>query len=77
MRGIERAFSKNKILELYLNEIYLGFVLWRCAAALNYFDKSLNDLTPVEATSAGLLKAPNNYHPVRRPEAARARRVTC
>tara|TARA_Y100001954_G_scaffold228501_1_gene273012 strand:+ start:953 stop:3382 length:2430 start_codon:yes stop_codon:yes gene_type:complete len=73
---IERAFSKNKILELYLNEIYLGFGSYGvAAAALNYFDKSLNDLTLAEAAFlAGLPKAPNNYHPVRRPEAARARR---
>ena len=73
---IERAFSKNKILGLYLNEIYLGFGSYGVAAtALNYFDKSLNDLTLAEAAFlAGLPKAPNNYHPVRRPEAARARR---
>ncbi|MGB0629548.1 MAG: penicillin-binding protein 1A [Alphaproteobacteria bacterium] len=73
---IERAFSKDKILELYLNEIYLGFGSYGvAAAALNYFDKSLNDLTLAEAAFlAGLPKAPNNYHPVRRPEAARARR---
>ena len=73
---IERAFSKNKILELYLNEIYLGFGSYGvAAAALNYFDKSLNDLTLAEAAFlAGLPKAPNNYNPVRRPEAARARR---
>jgi len=73
---IERAFSKDKILELYLNEIYLGFGSYGvAAAALNYFDKSLNDLTLAEAAFlAGLPKAPNNYHPIRRPEAARARR---
>ena len=42
---MERAFSKDKILELYLNEIYLGFGSFGvAAAALNYFDKSLNDL---------------------------------
>lgn len=73
---IERAFSKDKILELYLNEIYLGFGSYGvAAAALNYFNKSLNDLTLAEAAFlAGLPKAPNNYHPIRRPEAARARR---
>ena len=73
---IERAFSKDKILELYLNEIYLGFGSYGvAAAALNYFDKSLNDLTLAEAAFlAGLPKAPNNYHPIRRPDAARARR---
>ncbi|MEE2998240.1 MAG: transglycosylase domain-containing protein, partial [Pseudomonadota bacterium] len=73
---IERAFSKDKILELYLNEIYLGFGSYGvAAAALNYFNKSLNDLTLAEAAFlAGLPKAPNNYHPTRKPDAARERR---
>lgn len=73
---MERAFSKDKILELYLNEIYLGFGSFGvAAAALNYFDKSLNDLSVAEAAFlAGLPKAPNNYHPIRKPNAARARR---
>ena len=73
---IERAFSKDKILELYLNEIYLGAGSYGvAAAALNYFDKSLDDLTFGEAAYlAGLPKAPNNYHPVRQPRAAKARR---
>mgnify|MGYP003640576152 FL=1 len=73
---IERAFSKDRILELYLNEIYLGFGSYGvAAAALNYFDKSLDELTLGEAAFlAGLPKAPNNYNPVRRPEAARDRR---
>ena len=73
---IERAFDKDKILELYLNEIYLGFGSYGvAAAALNYFDKSLDDLSLGEAAFiAGLPKAPNNYHPLRRPKAARARR---
>jgi penicillin-binding protein 1A len=73
---IERAFSKDRILELYLNEIYLGFGSYGvAAAALNYFDKSLDQLTLGEtAFLAGLPKAPNNYNPVRRPQAARDRR---
>lgn len=73
---IERAFSKDRILELYLNEIYLGFGSYGvAAAALNYFDKSLDELTLGEAAFlAGLPKAPNNYNPVRRPKAARDRR---
>lgn len=73
---IERTFSKDHILELYLNEIYLGVGAYGvAAAALSYFDKSLNDLTVGEAAFlAGLPKAPNNYHPVRHPEAARERR---
>ena len=73
---IERTFSKDQILELYLNEIYLGFSSYGiAAAALNYFDKSLDNLTLGEiAFLAGLPKAPNNYHPSRYPNAARARR---
>ncbi|MEK9647274.1 MAG: PBP1A family penicillin-binding protein, partial [Alphaproteobacteria bacterium] len=73
---IERAFSKDTILELYLNEIYLGAGSYGvAAAALTYFDKSLDDLSIGEAAFlAGLPKAPNNYHPLRRPKAARARR---
>lgn len=73
---IERALSKDRILELYLNEIYLGQGSYGvAAAALNYFDKSLTELTIGEAAYiAGLPKAPNNYHPTRRPEAAVIRR---
>jgi penicillin-binding protein 1A len=73
---IERAISKDRILELYLNEIYLGFGAYGVAAAgLAYFDKPLDQLTLEEtAFLAALPKAPNNYHPVRRPEAARIRR---
>ena len=73
---IERAFSKDRILELYLNEIYLGYGSYGCAAAaLNYFDKSLDELTVAEvAYLAALPKAPNNYHPVRKRRAAVARR---
>ena len=73
---IEQAFSKDEILELYLNEIYLGGGSYgAAAAALNYFNKSLDELTIAEAAYlAALPKAPNNYHPVRSPEAAVARR---
>ena len=73
---IERALDKDRILELYLNQIYLGFGSYGvAAAALNYFNKSLVDLTLGEtAMLAALPKAPNNYHPVRHPEAARDRR---
>jgi len=73
---IERAISKDRILELYLNEIYLGFGAYGiAAAALTYFDKPLDQLTLAEtAFLAALPKAPNNYHPIRRPEAAVARR---
>jgi len=73
---IERALSKDRILELYLNEIYLGFGAYGVAAAsLAYFDKSLDELTIAEAAFlAALPKAPNNYHPIYRPEAAKERR---
>ena len=73
---IEHAISKDRILELYLNEIYLGFGSYGvAAAALNYFNKSLDELTTAEAAYlAALPKAPNNYHPVRNAAAAKARR---
>ncbi len=73
---IERALTKERILELYLNEIYLGYGSYGvAAAALNYFNKSMNELTTAEAAYlAALPKAPNNYHPIRKLEAARARR---
>ena len=73
---IERALSKRRILELYLNQIYLGLGSYGvAAAAINYFNKSLDELTVAEAAFlAGLPKAPNNYNPKRRPKAARARR---
>ena len=73
---IERAFDKDRILELYLNEIYLGVGSYGvAAAALNYFDKSLDELTIAEAAYlAALPKAPNNYHPVHDAERALQRR---
>ncbi len=73
---IESAYSKDKILELYLNEIYLGLGNYGiAAAALNYFGKSVHELAPVEAAYlAALPKAPNNYHPYRHPAEALARR---
>jgi penicillin-binding protein 1A len=73
---IERAFTKDQILELYLNQIYLGVGSYGvAAAALNYFDKSLDELTVAEAAFlGGLPKAPSWYHPDRQPEAAKARR---
>lgn len=73
---IEQALSKDRILELYLNEIYLGFGSYGvAAAALNYFDKPLAALTIGEsAYLAALPKAPNNYHPTRKHEAAIERR---
>ncbi|GIL00833.1 MAG: penicillin-binding protein 1A [Alphaproteobacteria bacterium] len=73
---IEQAYSKNRILELYLNEIFLGLGSYGVAgAALTYFDKSVNELNLQEAAYlAALPKAPNNYHPFNRTEAAIERR---
>lgn len=73
---IEEALSKDKILELYLNEIFLGARAYGVAAAsLEYFNKPLKDLTIEEAAYlAALPKAPNNYHPERHYAAAVARR---
>ncbi len=73
---IERAYSKEKILELYLNEIYLGIGAYGVAAAsLLYFDKSVHELTIAQAAYlAALPKAPNNYHPFRQRERALERR---
>ena len=73
---IEKALPKKRILELYLNEIYLGFGAYGvAAAALNYFDKSLDQLS-IEETAflAALPKAPNNYHPHKKHKAALVRR---
>ena len=73
---IEQILDKNRILELYLNQIYLGFRSYGVAAAsLNYFNKSLNELDISEAAFlAALPKAPNNYHPIRKKKAAIGRR---
>jgi penicillin-binding protein 1A len=73
---IEAALPKDRILELYLNEIYLGGGAYGvAAAALTYFDESLEELTLGQAAFlAGLPKAPNRYNPVRVPQAAQARR---
>lgn len=73
---IERAYSKDKILELYLNEIYLGLNSYGVAAAgLTYFNKELSDLTIEEAAYlAALPKAPNNYHPFKHTAKATERR---
>jgi penicillin-binding protein 1A len=73
---IERAYTKDKILELYLNEIFLGLNSYGVAAAsMTYFNKELKDLTIEEAAYlAALPKGPNNYHPFRRKERAVERR---
>ena len=73
---IDRTMTKEHILELYLNEIYLGGGSYGvAAAATNYFDKSLDQLTVAEtAFLAALPKAPNNYNPLLYPERALERR---
>jgi len=75
-RRIEKAFTKDHILELYLNEIYLGNRSYGvAAAALNYFDKSLDDLTIAEAAYlAAIPKGPSNYHPIYNHDRAVERR---
>lgn len=73
---IESAYSKEKILELYLNEIYLGLGNYGvAAAALNYFGKSVHELTVAEcAYLAALPKAPSDLHPFRNKDRAIDRR---
>ncbi|MGI6853358.1 penicillin-binding protein 1A [Mesorhizobium sp. 1B3] len=73
---IEQAYSKDLILELYLNEINFGLGAYGIAgAALTYFDKSVNELTVAEAAYlAALPKAPSNYHPFRHTDRAIERR---
>lgn len=73
---IEQAYSKDRILELYVNEIFFGMGAYGIAgAALTYFDKSVNELTVAEAAYlAALPKGPSNYHPFKYEERAIERR---
>jgi len=73
---IERAYSKDRIMELYLNQIYLGQGTYGIAAAsLEYFDKAVNDLDYAEAALlAALPKAPSKYNPYKSIEKAKIRR---
>ncbi len=73
---IERAYTKKRILELYLNQIYLGQGTYGVAAAsLEYFDKSIKELTyPEAALLAALPKAPSKYNPYKYPQIAKFRR---
>jgi len=73
---IDQSVSKEHVLELYLNEIYLGLQTYGVAAAAQgYFNKGLDELTLPEAAFLAVLpKAPNNYNPFRFPEAAKTRR---
>lgn len=73
---MEKALSKDQILEMYLNEIFLGQRAYGVAsAAMIYFNKPLKELTIEEsAYLSALPKAPNNYHPIRNHDAAKKRR---
>jgi penicillin-binding protein 1A len=73
---LEETLSKERILELYLNEIWLGYRSYGIGtAAYNYFGKSLNQLTLSEMAYLGSLpKGPDNYHPIRNRDAAIGRR---
>ena len=73
---IDDSMPKEHVLELYLNEIYLGLQTYGVAAAAQgYFNKALDELSlPEAAFLAALPKAPNNYNPFRFPDAAKARR---
>jgi penicillin-binding protein 1A len=73
---LENALPKSRILEIYLNEIFLGAQAYGVAAAAQaYFNKALDELSLSEmAFLAALPKAPNNYNPLRFPEQARIRR---
>jgi penicillin-binding protein 1A len=75
-RRIESAFTKDEILELYLNQIFLGNGAYGVgAAAMAYFGKSVDELSIGQrALLAGLPKAPSAYNPVHRPQVARQRR---
>ncbi|SHJ91719.1 penicillin-binding protein 1A [Shimia gijangensis] len=73
---VEETLSKDQILELYLNEIFLGQNSYGVAAAAQtYFNKPLSDLAPHEAaTLASMPKAPGKFHPVRNKERVLSRR---
>ncbi|WP_411288280.1 penicillin-binding protein 1A [Phenylobacterium sp.] len=73
---LEQTLNKERILELYLNEIWLGYRSFGVgAAAYNYFGKSISDLTLAEsAYLAAVPKGPDNYHPIRRKAQGIARR---
>ena len=72
---LERLISKERILELYANEMFLGSGSYGVAAAAKrYFSKSLNELEPNEsALIAGLFQSPSAFNPLRHPQRARAR----
>ncbi len=73
---LEQRLEKSQILEIYLNEVFFGVNTYGVGAATErYFGKSIKDLDLSEAAFlAALPKGPNNYHPLRHPEAAKERR---
>ena len=73
---IERSLTKNQILELYINKIYLGKRAYGVQAAANiYYGKSINELSLSQyAMIAGLPKAPSSYNPINNPKRAKIRR---
>jgi len=75
---LEKTYTKDQILELYLNRVYMGAGAYGVdAAARRYFGKSARDVTPMEAAMlAGLLKAPSRYAPSHDPDRSRARALT-
>jgi len=75
---LERRYSKDRILEMYLNQIYFGHGAFGVeAASRTFFGKGVSELTPAEsALLAGLPKAPATYSPFEHPEAAVRRRTT-
>jgi len=79
---IEALYSKDEILEMYMNEIYLGrrgsvSIHGMGEAARYFFGRNVEDLTLAEAaTLAGMVRAPNTYSPLAHPEASRERRNT-
>lgn len=74
--NLERRYSKDKILEMYLNQIYFGHGVYGIQAASKfYFSKDVSDLTVEEgAMLAGMPKAPNSYSPIRHMDASKKRR---
>ncbi|MDE7163018.1 MAG: transglycosylase domain-containing protein [Clostridia bacterium] len=77
-KQLERKYSKDQILEMYLNTIYFGHNCFGLQSAANfYFDKSAEDLTLEQsATIVGLLTSPNNFSPFKNPQKCLARRNT-
>jgi penicillin-binding protein 1A len=74
---LEKRYSKDRLLELYLNQVYLGHGAYGVeAAARTYFGKSVQDLSlPESSMLAGLPRSPGNYSPFERPELVQRRRA--